>query len=59
MQEGDQICYSCYKFLNVTGSGKTRHIATHAQYRRLRSLSTGAYRSNSGGRGAKKRAGAY
>ena len=28
-------------------------------YRRLRSLSTGAYRSNSGGRGAKKRAGAY
>ena len=28
-------------------------------YRRLRSLSTGAYRSNSGGMGAKKRAGAY
>ena len=28
-------------------------------YRRLRSLSTGAYRSNSGGMGAKKRTGAY
>ena len=28
-------------------------------YRRLRSLSTGAYRSNSGDTGAKKRAGAY
>ena len=28
-------------------------------YRRLRSLSTGVYRSNSGGMGAKKRAGGY
>ena len=32
---------------------------TVRKYHRLRSISTGAYRSNSGGMGAKKRAGAY
>ena len=46
----------------VAGYIPLTHLLHHfrlCSYRRLRSLSTGAYRSNSGGMGAKKRAGAY
>ena len=45
--------------LDVHGDEDKGNAVKKSKYRRLRSLSTGAYRSNSGGMGAKKRARAY
>ena len=57
------ICHFSSRLCENSNQYFTDSSITYSTYYtnciRLRSLSTGAYRSNSGGMGAKKRAGAY